>query len=739
MKRNLLLKTMLLLCALVVGTSTSWADETDVINRTATYSEIGTTASNAWKSFSLTGSSGAQYTINSLGLNNSGSHALQWNKSGYLYATKSGGKLKSITINGTSGKSINVYAANSAYSAKPSGTALTTMSLTGSDVTYNFTGTYEYIALVGGSSGTSINSISIVWSTGSEINAEDVNIASDATSGEIAYTISNPDGSSLAADEKSPGYDWISNVAVDSENKKVTFETTENTGAERSGVIVLTYGSVSKEVTVTQAAATTKYTVTIETPTNGTLVVKRGETAISSGAQIPDGTELTIETTPAENYRLRNWQAVDGSTHTYTASFTYTINASNVTIRANFELIPEHTASFYVNGTKVSEAVVKEDAAITFPTVEDMPGLKFMGWTTTAIDGTQVKAPTPLVTEATMGKSDITYYAVFENLLKAAFISSDITNTPLTSTREWTHTATGAKIKLSAGQRYTDAAPNTFTVTEGTSNYLEVTAPTNANLKKIVVEISGTNYKINNVQSGGSLSTSGTTQTVTFTSNRNAIRCYATSKQIRAKTVDISYISYCTTAPTTSVTITSAGYATFSSDKDLDFSANAGLEIYYASAANSSKVTMTKIPSLKVPANTGVLLKGAAGTYYGTVTSGLTAIDDNLLIATTTTKTATSNNDAYMLANGSNGIGFYPIANGTTLATDKAYINASSLPSEAKALALDFGETTGISNLNVDANANFDANAPMYNLAGQRVTKSYKGVVIVNGKKMLNK
>lgn len=48
-------------------------------------------------------------------------------------------------------------------------------------------------------------------------------------------------------------------------------------------------------------------------------------------------------------------------------------------------------------------------------------------------------------------------------------------------------------------------------------------------------------------------------------------------------------------------------------------------------------------------------------------------------------------------------------------------------------------ETTGIANLNVDANDNFDDNAPMYNLAGQRVGKSYKGIVVVNGKKVLIK
>ncbi len=47
--------------------------------------------------------------------------------------------------------------------------------------------------------------------------------------------------------------------------------------------------------------------------------------------------------------------------------------------------------------------------------------------------------------------------------------------------------------------------------------------------------------------------------------------------------------------------------------------------------------------------------------------------------------------------------------------------------------------TTGIDNLNVNANDNFDANAPMYNLAGQKVGKNYKGVVIQNGKKMIVK
>lgn len=89
----------------------------------------------------------------------------------------------------------------------------------------------------------------------------------------------------------------------------------------------------------------------------------------------------------------------------------------------------------------------------------------------------------------------------------------------------------------------------------------------------------------------------------------------------------------------------------------------------------------------------------------------------------------------YVLTVVSDKAGFGPLKKGKTLAAGKAYIEY------ATAQARDFftfdGETTGIAN--VDVNDNVDANAPMYNLAGQRVNKSYKGVVIVNGKKMLNK
>ena len=96
------------------------------------------------------------------------------------------------------------------------------------------------------------------------INASNVELACDATSGEIAYSISNPvQGVSLSAASNDS---WISNVTVDAENSKVTFVTTANTGDQRSGSITLSYtGADNRVVTVTQARYTVNATYTLIT------------------------------------------------------------------------------------------------------------------------------------------------------------------------------------------------------------------------------------------------------------------------------------------------------------------------------------------------------------------------------------------------------------------------------------------------------------------------------------------
>ncbi|MBR4521181.1 MAG: InlB B-repeat-containing protein, partial [Paludibacteraceae bacterium] len=139
--------------------------ESDVINNSATSSNLGSTATNAWATdFTLTGSTGAQYYIHSMGTKG-GSHALQWNTNGYLYCTKaptSGKKLYSISVTGTDDKNVGLYAQNSAYSSNSGGTSLGSQA-TGS--TYTFTDEYGYVLIKGASSATEINTLTITYGT----------------------------------------------------------------------------------------------------------------------------------------------------------------------------------------------------------------------------------------------------------------------------------------------------------------------------------------------------------------------------------------------------------------------------------------------------------------------------------------------------------------------------------------------------------------------------------------------
>ena len=67
---------------------------------------------------------------------------------------------------------------------------------------------------------------------------------------------------------------------------------------------------------------------------------------------------------------------------------------------------------------------------------------------------------------------------------------------------------------------------------------------------------------------------------------------------------------------------------------------------------------------------------------------------------------------------------------------DQPYTHKFVMPAKAVTVKVRFTSSTGINGIDADA---ADDNAPIYNLAGQKVTKAYKGVVIKNGKKYMQK
>jgi len=124
-------------------------------------------------------------------------------------------------------------------------------------------GLNDIVAVIGGTCGFTAVSVYYVEDNTPSITANNVEIAYDATSGEIAYTLNNPAANgSLSVSEN---VEWISNATLSTTESKVTFDCQANLNStSREGVVTITYTygdsqTISKEVTVTQTAAPVVY------------------------------------------------------------------------------------------------------------------------------------------------------------------------------------------------------------------------------------------------------------------------------------------------------------------------------------------------------------------------------------------------------------------------------------------------------------------------------------------------
>lgn len=185
-------------------------------------------------------------------------------------------------------------------------------------------------------------------------------------------------------------------------------------------------------------------------------------------------------------------------------------------------------------------------------------------------------------------------------------------------------------------------------------------------------------------------------------------------------------------APKTETLTTSAGgYATYSADYAVNYS-ELGLTAYTLTIDEGNATVTAKAFMGVVPAGKAVLVKGTAKTEY-TLTPATTEGDANFVTALQTGAT-TANGTQYGFTSKSGTPAFAQVVYGQDIPAKKGYIVLKG--ASAAKYSICFGdEATGIHTIEA-ASA---ANAAMYNLAGQRVDKAYKGIVIVNGKKYLNK
>lgn len=174
------------------------------------------------------------------------------------------------------------------------------------------------------------------------------------------------------------------------------------------------------------------------------------------------------------------------------------------------------------------------------------------------------------------------------------------------------------------------------------------------------------------------------------------------------------------------------GYKTFYNAIN-NYQVDENTTIYKATATDNSFVTLTEVEGNVIPKGTPVVLKTDATDYKLTLnpTSEESTDDwsDNLLKASDGNATG-----KYVLAyTDQAGLGFYQY--NPALAAGGVYVEAPASAKGRLSIGIGIEGTTSI----VEVESTDAAQENVYNVAGQKVNAAYKGIVIKNGKKYLNK
>ena len=200
------------------------------------------------------------------------------------------------------------------------------------------------------------------------------------------------------------------------------------------------------------------------------------------------------------------------------------------------------------------------------------------------------------------------------------------------------------------------------------------------------------------------------------------------------------------------LTVTAAGYATLY----LDYAAEipAGVEVYTANAVEGEYLKMQLVEGV-IPANTGVIVKAAAGTYtFNRVNDTTPAIEGNLFCGSIENETicVPSGKAAYVLSMVDGEVGMYraELTKGAFLNNaNKAYLlldsnkwgiyddkyDTSFGGQLSNGFRFDFSGITGVSEVKVE-DGKVEA---IYDLQGRVVENPVNGIYIINGKKVLVK
>ena len=298
----------------------------------------------------------------------------------------------------------------------------------------------------------------------------------------------------------------------------------------------------------------------------------------------------------------------------------------------------------------------------------------------------------------------VTIKGVGTTVIKAIFAGNDTYNRAEAS---YTLTVTEATYAITILEP--ENGQITVSATEATANTtITITATPNDGYKLSAVSVKAgdTNIEV-----------SGTGNARTFTMPSQNVTVSATFAEIE----------------TIEATITSTtSFATFCSNKALDFTGINTIEAYYAKTVENGNVYLLRIYGT-VKAGTGLVLKGAT-TRIPVAESG-DELEGNMLIGVSADTDVNASTD-YVLTE-KNGVAVFAQTgvNKATVAAGHAYLRVPVARARTRAIGIGGEGTTGIENTFIDDCE--QGEKVIYNLSGQRVKNPTKGLYIINGKKMI--
>ena len=480
---------------------------------------------------------------------------------------------------------------------------------------------------------------------------------------------------------------------------------------------------------------------------------------------VPDGDAISLTATANAGYGFINWTKDDVEVST-SATLALSDVTANATYVAHFKQLYRATFSLgeyagtltgkvlcsYNAANNINEIYADVNDNYTIPAYAHKylyrEGYTFAGWSyggniyasgdvISGLTENPTITPTWTATTQTLGNSaastEVTWSLAKADLVFMDWQSSD-------KYGYYTQTALVNGENIAIPMKITKGKVGNYTRTDAIAQTNQNTVFTIPAVKGMTVAIANAYTNISSTTIAGSTEYTGTgTKSIsyTYTGDDATIDIVIGESGQYLETIVVTYPVTVVTAEVNST----YGWATFCSDKALDFTGITDVKAYIVTDHNKKAIEKTQVTGA-VKANTPLLLEGVTTVIPVATTTGEDYSGTNKLQpgnGTTDGVAWESGKTKYVLGvnTSTNEAEFQKIVDGTpaTGPTDKAYLQFDEEITDAPFLSL-FFEDEMVTGVNDVRSKMAEVNGEVYNLNGQRVSKPAKGLYIVNGKKV---